>query len=255
MKQNAVIARSTTMNTDVAVPERETPALRRLFSLACLRDDEKALLRRAAGSTRSIPAGREIIVEGTPVASPSILLSGWAYRARQFADGRMQILGLLLPGELIGRCRHRLPLAATTILSATPVVLCAAPAATEGSGLAEAYALSAALKELYLFRQIARLGRLSAYERTIDWLLETRERTDLSGLMDGDEFPMPLTQSLMADLLGITDVHLNRTLRGLRADGWLEIQRGRVSLRGVDRLADQVDFRPARVSQTQPASG
>jgi CRP-like cAMP-binding protein len=239
------------MTVQAVPPFEEALPLQRLFSLAPLTEDEKGVLRSAVTITRKVPAGRDIVVEGTPVVSSAIIVSGWAYRARQFADGRVQILGLLLPGELIGRCRHFRPLAATTVISATPLVLCTTPDAPEGSGLARAYSHSAALEEFYLFRQIARLGRLIANERTIDWLLETRERLALVGLVNGDQFPMPLTQSLISDLLGITDVHLSRTIGTLRTEGWLEMGRGVATLRGIEQLMERVDFRPALVSETE----
>src|SRR4051812_2192373 len=204
------------MNPRFASARPSENAILRLEALAELAAVESGAIRQAAAFPKRVEPRREILAEGWPVGEPMILLSGWACRTRNFWDGRRQILSFLLPGDLIGMCRHSQPLAATTVTALTPVSLCRAPAPREGAagtGLAEAYAASGALEEYYLFRQIARLGRLSAYERLIDWTLEMHERLALAGLAGPDRFPMPLTQEAIADTLGLTSVHVNRTLQ------------------------------------------
>jgi CRP-like cAMP-binding protein len=229
------------------------PVVQRFSALAPLGQGDMAALRHAAGSSRLVAPFSEIAAEGAPLEHASVVLSGWAYRARYFADGRLQVLGLLLPGELIGNCRHRHPLAITTKMSATEVVLCPAPEAGEGSAFSEIYAMSSALEEVYLLRQIARLGRLSAYERTIDWMLEAHERLSLSGLARPDSFSMPLTQTMLSDLLGITSVHLSRTIQALRREGLIDLRRGTISFADRERLAAMVDYRPARITESGSA--
>jgi CRP-like cAMP-binding protein len=190
--------------------------------------------------------------EGRAVTEPSILLSGWACRTRIFSDGRRQILSLLLPGDLIGVHRQSRPMAATGITALTDVTLCPAPRPQpDQPGLAEAYARSGAVEEFYLFRQIARLGRLSAYERVLDLLLETRDRLSIVGLGAADGFPMPLTQEALADTLGLTSVHVNRTLQTLRREGLLDLRSGVARLTDIDRLMRMIDYRPAIVSEGQ----
>jgi CRP-like cAMP-binding protein len=99
----------------------------RLASLAPLQESDEAALQRAMRAGKVFAAGREIVAEGMPVITLSFIMSGWALMARDFRDGRLQILGLLLPGELIGHCRQRNPVAATSIRCATPLTLCHAP--------------------------------------------------------------------------------------------------------------------------------
>lgn len=224
-------------------------AVIRLGLLASLTGQEVEALQLAEHGCLRFSPQREIVVEGTPVRDASIVLSGWACRVRHFADGRRQILGFLLPGDLIGICRQREPVAVTTVFALTDVVICPAPRAEPGkSGLGEAYAVSAALEEAYLFRQIARLGRLSAYERIVDWLLETRDRLRLADLAHGGSFPMPLTQEVLADTLGLTSVHVNRTLQSLRRDQRIEWRNGMVRLVDPEGLAALIDYRPVLVT-------
>lgn len=221
--------------------------LARLNALAPLDQDDLRALKLAVCSRRTVGSNYELVEEGSPVGEPSILLSGWIGRSRLFPDGRRQILSLLVPGDLLGVCRQTNPLAATGMVTLTPAILCPAPTARPGSDLAEAYARSGAIEEFHLFRQIARLGRLSAYERTTDLLLELCNRLAAVKLGTAEEFPMPLTQEVLADLLGLTSVHVNRTLQTLRREGLLELRSGVARLKDAGRLAELVDHRPASI--------
>ena len=217
------------------------PMIARLAALAPLRDLEIAALERACRSQLHFGAHRDIVMEGMPVSSPLIICSGWAAQVRYFADGRRQILGLLLPGELIGLCHRPNAPAASTITAMTDLVVCPAPRPRPGSeALEQAYAVSKGLEEVYLLRQIARLGQLSACERITDLMLEIRERLALAGLADDRSFPMPLTQKVMADILGLTSVHVSRTLLSIRQRGDWEMRNGSVQLSNTKRLEKMV---------------
>lgn len=225
------------------------PAMARLNKLSPLSRDQQLALNAAFANPRNVKAQREIQAEESPVLNPLILRTGWAGRVRHFSDGRRQILGLLLPGDLIGIRRQRHPVAATTIVALTDVTVCSAPdAIAVGDELNEAYAISGALEEFYWFRQIVRLGRMTASDRILDWLLELRERLALADLLMGEYFPMPLTQEAIADTLGLTNVHVNRTLQALRRQRIIELANGCVRLFEPNSLAREVEFRPAMIS-------
>jgi CRP-like cAMP-binding protein len=224
-------------------------ALKRLASLVPLDGHDQALLQDAARVSHIVPARGEILAEGKPIRQAFILLDGWAYRARILSDGRRQILHMLLPGDLVGMCSHSNPTAMTEITALTNVVLCPAPpsrAGQVGEGLAEAYALSRAHEEGYLLRQITRLGRLSAYERIVDWIVELDERLVLAGLDCAAGFHLPATQETIADMLGLTSVHVNRMLQSMRRDGYLRIDSGIVKVLDRGRCLLMADYsRPA----------
>ncbi len=237
------------MMTSFARAASSTDALStRLSCLAPLDAPEVRLLAEASQKRRTWPARREIIHEGDPIREHQALLSGWACRQRILSDGRRQILTFLLPGDLMNVCHHGSPLAATTVLAIQDLITCPLPDAVPSSPLAEAYARSAALDQHYLYAQVARLGRFNAYERVADWLLETSDRLEQVGLSSGHRFALPITQELLADALGLTSVHVNRTLQHLRRDGVLELRSGTVTLPDRIRLEKVVDYKRARVS-------
>ena len=223
----------------------------RIARLATLDASERAALDRAALDSRRSLARREMIGEGDALHEGRAILSGWAYRQRILADGSRQILGLLMPGDLIGVNQHDQPLAPTSIVAITDVVTCPAPVARPGGGLYRAYAHNAAREEFFLLAQITRLGRLNAVGRMADWLLETHDRLRFAGVADDDMFPMPLTQELLADLLGLTSVHINRTLQAMRRDKLIRSKAGTVAFPDRPRLEKLVDYRPVRVSAAQ----
>lgn len=208
----------------------DASASSRLGALASLSDAERRALRQAAEFPQHIRASRDLIHAGQRMSGALLVLDGWLGRVQLFSDGRRQILGFLLPGDVIQEPGTRQPLAPSSITALCDAVLCPAPPAEE-AGLREAYAASAALDQVDLLRQIARLGRMSAYERIHDWLSEIHDRLLLANRATPESFAMPLTQEMVADALGLTSVHVNRTVQAMRRDGVLEWRGGVVRLR------------------------
>lgn len=225
---------------------RGTAVLNRMRRLGPVSESELAAVTRSLAMTRRTSARRDISAERSPDGEPRMLVAGWAALSRIMVDGRRQILDLVLPGELLATRPKRGLSSLTTVSAITDVEFGPVVEPFDaGGGLAEVYAVSNALHEHYLYRQIARLGRLNAYERTIDWFLEIHERLEMSGLTTLHSFPFPVTQEILADVLGMTGVHVNRTLQALRRDGMLEIRDGRVALSSIDELKTLVAFEPS----------
>lgn len=172
------------------------------------------------------------------------LVSGWAAELIVMADGRRQVTGLFLPGERIFAsplCRGG---GETSLFSITPLeVSTDEPASSD----AELVLLRAEIDRhlLQCFRSVVRLGCLTAYEKIANLLLEIAERagTTTAGTID-----FPLTQELLADLLGLSQVHINRTLQQLRRDGLIELQGGRLTILCASRLQVAGHYRSLFVS-------
>src|SRR4051812_33479951 len=112
------------MNVEPVPSDILEPALNRLTALARLAPDEVGALRSCAGASWRVAAHGEIAGEQEPVRSPSLVLNGWACRARIFRDGRRQILSFLVPGDLINVTDCPDPLATTMVTAVTGVTLC-----------------------------------------------------------------------------------------------------------------------------------
>ncbi|MEH3098608.1 Crp/Fnr family transcriptional regulator [Sphingomonas adhaesiva] len=193
---------------------------------------------------RTIRARREILRDGECPGTTLAIQSGWAAFARHFHDGRRQIEHLLVPGDIVGLGPGG-PLTAS-LLALTPVTLIEldTPAAPAESMLQEAVRRHAALMLQHLFNAVARVGRQSSLERFAHLLLELRDRLRLAGLGDGTRFEMPLTQEMLADALGLTSVHVNRTLQAMRQQGLVTLREREVGLIDVPALSRLADYQP-----------
>ena len=235
--------------------------VRRLSSYAELSPSEIALLQALPLTAQDVGTGVELITEGKLLDTPRLLLSGWACRFRMLPDGRRQIFDFILPGDLYGLCLRPQAIALTTAVTLTAAQIADASALWDAvrdrvndyPGLAGACHTTASLEEAYLLNQLVRVGRQTAYERTAHFILELFYRLSVVGLSEGNTIPMPLTQETIADALGLSVVHLNRTLQQLRRDQLIESRNGYVRVLQPEQLADVADFRPPVVSAKSPA--
>jgi CRP-like cAMP-binding protein len=106
----------------------------------------------------------------------------------------------------------------------------------EREAISRADALGAAQRQERLYDQLVRIGRLSARERAIHLLLELHNRLERVGLVKDATFKVPVNQEVLADALGLSVVHINRTLRELRDDNLIRIKAGAVTLKNLPKL-------------------
>jgi CRP-like cAMP-binding protein len=186
--------------------------------------------------------GAQICLEDRPGTDRQVIIvSGWACELRLLHDGRRQIFTFLLPGDTIEArattsLGERGVVALTRLEVVDPGPHLASDSATQQAML-RALHETARRKEQRIYEHILRIGRLSAKERVVHLLLELFERLEGVGLVRGDTFKIPLTQEVFADALGLSIVHINRTLKELRREGAVLIQAGLVTLRNRERLA------------------
>jgi len=175
------------------------------------------------GSIELVRAGASFPA-GDAAPAPRLVTAGWACRRIGLPDGRRQILDFVLPGDVL-ICSDR-PLDQIQADAITLVRL----ADLRDDSVAQALVYIAAEQEARLLNQIMRLGRHTAYERTIHLMLDFFRRLSLVGLTEGDAFTVPLTQSILAEALGLSIVHVNRTLQQLRRERLITFQRGTLTM-------------------------
>jgi CRP-like cAMP-binding protein len=225
--------------------------MRRLRLLANLSEAEQDLVRDLGERRERHAPGEEIVAEGQSARRARFVVSGWACRQRVLPDGRRQIFAFAVPGEPIGFGeRGAAPaLSATVALTALETVdaepMMEAALSGRAPGLARALQHSQYIEQSLLLDQMIRLGRQTAYERVAHFLLELQDRLQIAGLGDHQRFPLPLTQEIMADVLGLSIVHVNRTLQQLRREKLIELRSGVAILLQRDLLVSISDYRPA----------
>jgi CRP-like cAMP-binding protein len=224
------------------------PAARRLNALSGLTPDAIAALKLAAERPRTMSAHQELIADAAPMERSYLLLEGWAARVRQLADGRRAIINFILPGDIVGFSQHERPVASSAVVALTRAVVCQAPDAAASPALERAYATSRAVDEAHLVAQITRLSRLNAYERITDLLLELLERLEIAGLAAHNAYDLPLTQEMIGDAVGLSTVHVNRTLQQARKLGDLSWSAQRVHIPDPQALRERIGRRTVRVT-------
>ncbi|MEG8040540.1 Crp/Fnr family transcriptional regulator [Sphingomonas sp. LR60] len=193
-------------------------------------------------SPRVVRSRREIVHEGEAVSGVWMIRAGWAALVRHFADGRRQIEHLLLPGDPLPLDRDAYYPA--TIVALTPVTM----VDLDGPWLSDPALLDGALRRHtlttlhHLLDATARLGRQVAIERFAHLLLELRDRLKNVGLASDTHFRLPLTQEMLADTLGLTSVHVNRTLQMMRQQQLIELEGREVALLLPAKLAQMADY-------------
>lgn len=223
-----------------------TAFVSKLAGLAGLSDSETALLDEVCMPTRLVPANRDLITEGDKPGPTFIVLDGWACRYKLLPDGSRQITAFLLPGDfcdlhvsLLEQMDHNIGTLTTCQIATVPGdrmerLIAATPLLTQ------AFWRSQLIDEGTLRAWIVNMGRRDSLQRVAHLMLELYLRMRVVGLAPGASCRMPLTQTVLADALGLTPVHLNRVLRTLREREVMTFSLGTLTihdLTGLSRIA------------------
>ena len=166
-------------------------------------------------------AGSMILSEGSHSAQLFRLLSGWAFRYKMLEDGRRQILNYVLPGDLVGLQGSVMGEMQHSVEALSPVVLCVfqrdslPKLFTSHPGLAFDITWLASREERMLDENLLSVGRRKALERAAYLIAFIYQRAARVGLAEGRRLLIPISQQHVADTLGLSIVHTNKTLRKL----------------------------------------
>lgn len=211
--------------------------------------DELELVQSLKRRERALGAGETLIHEGQTDAPLYTLLQGWAFRYKTLSDGRRQILSFLLAGDFIGVQQKMGDAAAHGVETLTDALFCV----FQRDSLWELHRRSpmmgfnvtwlTAHEESMVDDTLLSVGRRSAEERIASLLILLFKRAAaLQADAGSGGVPFPLTQQHIADGLGLSLVHTNKTLRKLERRGLHRIADGRLHLRDVKAMARLADL-------------
>jgi CRP-like cAMP-binding protein len=232
---------------------RSEAICQRLAALVSLSWEERDLLHRVGSGPVTLWAPRSFLDQ--PVSdhpSPRYLISGWAALTRELQDGRRQFVQLLLPGDplcplLQVRQQHTVLCLSMVQTVEGGAIRLAAQHPQRFPGINAAVEMAAAQDRALMIEQIIRLGRQTAYERMANLFVELHYRCSMVGLVHGDGFAFPLTQESLGDLLGLSVVHVNRTLQAMRSQNLVQLRQGRLTLLNLSSLHEAAEFRPPQI--------
>ena len=224
------------------------PLLTKLARFIDLTEPERSYLEDLQAEFQSVRAGTDVVTAGHSYRCLFVLNKGLAIRYKVLHDGRRQVLNLILPGDFFGLPGCMFQTSLYSIVSLTEAVVCSIPFPAVFDLFRRWPRLGTAMfwlagHEGALFAEhLVGVGRRSAYERVAGLLLELLYRLHNAGLADARSYTLPMTQELMADLLGLSVPHVNRTLRRLREDRLIAVDGSQLTCLDVMELSRLADF-------------
>jgi CRP-like cAMP-binding protein len=189
-----------------------------------------------------------------------VLVSGFAFRQKLTGDGARQIIAIALPGNALDFQNLFLDVADHSVQMLTRGTVAFVSReqmqdlAFNNAAIAHAIMVKM-LVEAAIYREwTLNVGRRDARTRVAHVLCELGTRLDALGLVKDYGYQLPMTQEELADAVGLTPVHVNRTLKALEAEGLIVRDRRKVSFPDWGRLREVGDFN-ARYLHLQPQPG
>jgi len=199
-------------------------------------DTELAFMRRFKSGEVSYLPGQDVVSQGEKSPTLQTVLSGMAVRSIMLEDGRRQVINFVFPGDLLGLQSGLMGENRHSVTAVSDMTVCTFPRGKVWDLFANqperAYDLTwiAAVEEHFLGETLATLGQRDAQERVAWALVRIWRRLVALGLEQGGSVPFPFRQQDLADALGLSLVHTNKTLMALRkaglaswVDGYLDI--------------------------------
>jgi CRP/FNR family transcriptional regulator, anaerobic regulatory protein len=195
--------------------------LRHCKALRPFTADELAFVSEFKTDELHVAPGMSFLHEGASSENLYTMFSGWAFRYKMLSDGRRQILNYALPADLLGLQGSLMREMEHSVEALTPVTLCLFPRKklwdlySRYPSLAFDITWLAAREEQLIDENLLSLGRRTALERTAFVLLHLFTRAQEVGLTAESTMQFPLTQQHLADTLGLSLVHTNKTIKRL----------------------------------------
>lgn len=206
----------------------------------------------------NVEAGTSLLLQGTNSALLYTVLSGWAFRYKSLPDGRRQILNYALPGDFIGLQGSISDEMQHSVEALTDMMLCIFPREklwglySNHPALAYDITWLAAREEQMLDEYLVSIGRRTALERVAYFLLHLFVRAEELGLTKGSSIQFPFTQQHIADTLGMSLVHTNKTLKRLAASKAVRWRNRKFEILDRNKMAEIAGFEAPNPERGRP---
>lgn len=226
--------------------------LDKLFLKLRQRDDlaefEQQALVGAVSEVKEVGEAETLVRAGDPLHASMVLLDGVVGRVRDLSDGRRQIIALHVPGDFFDLHAFLLKTLDHDIESLTPARVAIVPhdrlkLISERWPHLSRLLWTATLLDAAIDREkILSIGRRSAISRLAHLLCELQVRLKAVDMAQDHGYPLALTQAQLADASGLTQVHVNRTLKDLRDRGIVTVRGGKVTIGDWPALTEIAEF-------------
>ncbi|MBX7527770.1 Crp/Fnr family transcriptional regulator [Qipengyuania vesicularis] len=211
--------------------------------------EQRAYMQSIKQGEKLFERGDTILREGDEARELYTVLEGVLIRYRSLEDGRRQIVNFMFPGDLVGLQGAFDEPSSHSVEALIPARLCIfkrrdfTHLIKENPELGYDVTWLAAKEETALEGHIVSLGQRSAKERVVFlavWLLDRAIATGLAH--DNNILDIPVTQTQIADMLGLSLVHTNRTIRALDREELVQWNTREICVPDMEKAADYADF-------------
>src|SRR4051812_32920852 len=226
------------------------PLILRLESIAPVAEEEKQAILALPMTVRDLRADQEIVRDQDRPSQGCLILEGWAFRYKILEGGKRQIFSFHIPGDVPDLQSLHLSVMDHSLATLVPSKVAFIPHEAVRAFIRAQPRIADlfwrdTLIDAAVFREwMAGIGRRDAYGRIAHLFCELFVRLRAVGLADGDAFPMPITQAEIGDALGLSTVHVNRTLQDLRANGLVRSRNGSLIVEDWEALKEAGGFDP-----------
>ena len=238
----------------------EHPLIRKLETQGLrLSEEEVAALLALPMQIESIRADQDIVREGDRPSRSCLILEGYAATYKMTPSGRRQIVAFHIAGDIPDLQSAQLEVLDTSLGTLTPARVAFVRHEVINEVCERHYRLARAfwrqtLIDAAIFREwVVNVGRREALNALAHVMCEFVLRMRVMGLADGEECELPMTQAELGDALGISTVHVNRTLQELRAAGLIRLQGARLTVLDWEGLKAMGEFDPTYLHLRQAA--
>ncbi|WP_376703380.1 Crp/Fnr family transcriptional regulator [Mesorhizobium sp. ISC25] len=233
--------------------------IRKIRTIADISDDDAAILRGMSTQEKDVAANQDIISEGDSPANSFVVLDGLICSSKYTGQGRRQITSFFVAGDIPDLHGLHLSVMDCSFSSLTPSRLgfirhsVLRPICEQHPRIATAFWRSTLIDASIYREWVTNVGRREAYARTAHILCELIVRLRSVGRIEDHVADLPITQAALGDALGLSTVHVNRTLQELRGDGLIATSGTRLRALDWPRLVRAGDFDPTYLHQRNPA--
>jgi len=213
-----------------------------------LSEDEKKLLAKLEDKKITYKAGERIRSKGDGFDDIYIIYDGWAYVSSDLDKGLRSIFDIRLPADFVGVAELSFQERLYDFIALTDVTVCPFPK----DHLDDMFNKSQKLRDIFLiimsreqaisYERIISVGRRTAIERISHFIAEVSLRHSfISGKMK-EKFSFPLRQDHIADILGLSSVHVSRAMTNLKDNGYIKYNRREMTIADRDKLFNLSGF-------------
>lgn len=235
--------------------------VRKLQGIVALSGPDVAALERITDQPRPFEAHLDLIRDGDAPETALIFLEGFACRYKQRQTGARQILSYLLPGDVcdadaadLGSLRYAIGTLSPCVVAEVPRLVLV-DVMQQHPSILHAWCRMGRIELDTAQTWIENLGCRSALERMAHLFCELMTRLDAVGLAQKNTCPLPLTQADLGQTLGLSHVHVNRTLQEMRRQGLVELKGKSLQVFDLAPLKHIAEFDPAYLQIDVRANG